>query len=242
MLIWERDQVLEIQSVCASYDEAPVLTEVSISVGAAEVVSILGSNGAGKSTLIRVISGLMHPSSGSIRFEGSEINDMAPHEIVKRGIVQIPEGRRIFGRLNVLENLRLGGYVVKSEEETAANLAEVFNLFPVLRERQEQPAGTLSGGQQQMLAIGRGLMASPKVLILDEPSLGLMPKLVQQIFSIVRQIHERGIAGLLVEQNVREALMVANRAYVLQTGKIVADGPSEMLLKSDLVRKAYLGM
>jgi branched-chain amino acid transport system ATP-binding protein len=234
--------VLEVRSINVSYNGTPVIYDASIVVQRGEVVSIVGSNGAGKTALLKTISGILHPTFGKIFFEGTEIDTLPPHEIVKLGIAHVPEGRRIFGRLTVLENLGLGAYTKRSRQQRTMSLKQVFELFPILEEREAQIAGTLSGGEQQMLAIARALMAKPKLLMLDEPSLGLMPKLVTHIFEIVKEINQQGTSVLLVEQNVREALEIANRAYVLQTGKILVEGTGSELLETDLIRKAYLGM
>jgi branched-chain amino acid transport system ATP-binding protein len=234
--------VLEVSSINVSYNGTPVIYDASIVVQRGEVVSIVGSNGAGKTTLLKTISGILHPTFGKIFFEGTEIDTLPPHEILKLGIAHVPEGRRIFGRLTVLENLGLGAYTKRSRQQRTMSLKQVFELFPILEEREAQIAGTLSGGEQQMLAIARALMAKPKLLMLDEPSLGLMPKLVTHIFEIVKEINQQGTSVLLVEQNVREALEIANRAYVLQTGKILVEGTGSELLETDLIRKAYLGM
>jgi len=207
-----------------------------------QIVAIIGSNGAGKTTILKTISGLLHPVSGSIEFEGVRIDRYPTHIVTGMGIAHVPEGRHIFSRMNVLENLYLGAYTRKSEEERKKALKHVFELFPILEERQTQRAGTLSGGEQQMLAIARGLMSRPKLLMLDEPSLGLMPMLVTKLFETIKRINEEGTTILLVEQNVREALELADRAYVLMTGNIVLEGTGKELLETDLVKKAYLGM
>jgi len=234
--------VLRVEKIKVCYDDVPALHEVSFEVEKGQIVAIIGSNGAGKSTILKTISGLLHPVSGTIEFEGVRIDRYPPHSIVGLGIAHVPEGRRIFSRLSVLENLYLGAYTRKSEEERAEALEHVFELFPILKERQSQRAGTLSGGEQQMLAIARGLMSRPKLLMLDEPSLGLMPMLVTKLFETIKRINEEGTTILLVEQNVREALELADRAYVLMTGNIVLEGTGKELLETDLVRKAYLGM
>jgi branched-chain amino acid transport system ATP-binding protein len=234
--------MLDVQSISAGYDGMPVLTEVSLTVPEGQIISILGSNGAGKTTLLKTISALLRPSAGRVVFRGIDLTRVRPHEPVKLGIAHVPEGRRIFGRLTVGENLLLGGYTEQSRQVLAHNLERVYDLFPILKERQTQPAGTLSGGQQQMLAIGRGLMASPKLLILDEPSLGLMPLLVKHMFITIQEINRQGTSVLLVEQNVKEALEISHRAYVLQTGRIRIEGTAAELLHTELVRKAYLGI
>jgi branched-chain amino acid transport system ATP-binding protein len=234
--------MLSVHEISVGYKELLAIHEVSFEVRQGEVVSLVGSNGAGKSTLIKTIAGLLHPKSGEIYFNKEPIHTTPPYEIVKKKISLIPEGRRLFGRLSVLDNLLLGAYPLDSKEESEENLGNVFHLFPILRERKNQRAETLSGGEQQQLAIARGLMSRPSLLMLDEPSLGLMPKLVSEIFKIIVEISQKGVTVLLVEQNVFEALQISNRAYVLQTGQIVLEGRGEDLLQSDLVRKAYLGM
>ncbi|HDN79004.1 MAG TPA: ABC transporter ATP-binding protein [Chloroflexi bacterium] len=234
--------MLEVKNIKVCYDDVPALHDVSFEVREGEIVSIVGSNGAGKSTILKTISGLLHPVSGEIRFEGERIDRDPPYAIVAKGIAHVPEGRRIFSRMTVLENLLLGAYTRKSQEERAETLERIFELFPILKERRNQRAGTLSGGEQQMLAIARGLMSRPKLLMLDEPSLGLMPILVTKLFDTIRRINEEGITILLVEQNVREALELADRAYVLVTGNIVLEGTGRELLEAEMVKKAYLGM
>ncbi len=234
--------MLDVQSITVGYDEMPVLSDVSLTVPEGKIVAILGSNGAGKTTLLKTISALLRPSAGRVLFGGTDITRVRPHEPVKLGIAHVPEGRRIFGRLSVGENLLLGGYTKQSQHEVAQNLERVYALFPILKERHTQAAGTLSGGQQQMLAIGRGLMAGPKLLLLDEPSLGLMPLLVKHMFSTIQEINCQGTSVLLVEQNVKEALQISHRAYILQTGRIRIEGTAAELLNTELVRKAYLGI
>ena len=233
--------MLSVHEICVGYKELLAIHEVSFEVRKGEVVSLVGSNGAGKSTVIKTIAGLLHPKKGEIYFNKEPIHNTPPYEIVKKKISMIPEGRRLFGRLSVLDNLLLGAYPLDSKEEGEA-LENVFELFPILKERRNQRADTLSGGEQQQLAIARGLMSRPSLLMLDEPSLGLMPKLVSEIFKIIHEISQNGVTVLMVEQNVFEALQISQRAYVLQTGRIVLEGKGEDLLKSDLVRKAYLGM
>ena len=233
--------MLSVNDISVGYKELLAIHEVSFEVSKGEVVSLVGSNGAGKSTVIKTIAGLLHPKKGEIYFNKEPIHNTPPYEIVKKKISMIPEGRRLFGRLSVLDNLLLGAYPLDSKEEGEA-LENVFELFPILKERRNQRADTLSGGEQQQLAIARGLMSRPSLLMLDEPSLGLMPKLVSEIFKIIHEISQNGVTVLMVEQNVFEALQISHRAYVLQTGKIVLEGKGEDLLKSDLVRKAYLGM
>jgi len=233
--------MLSVNEVSVGYQELLAIHEVSFEVRKGEVVSLVGSNGAGKSTVIKTIAGLLHPKKGEIYFNKEPIHNTPPYEIVKKKISMIPEGRRLFGRLSVLDNLLLGAYPLDSKEEGEA-LENVFGLFPILKERRNQRADTLSGGEQQQLAIARGLMSRPSLLMLDEPSLGLMPKLVSEIFKIIHEISQNGVTVLMVEQNVFEALQISHRAYVLQTGCIVLEGRGEDLLRSDLVRKAYLGM
>lgn len=233
--------MLSVHEICVGYKELLAIHEVSFEVRKGEVVSLVGSNGAGKSTVIKTIAGLLHPKKGEIYFNEEPIHNTPPYEIVKKKISMIPEGRRLFGRLSVLDNLLLGAYPLDSKEEGEA-LENVFELFPILKERRNQRADTLSGGEQQQLAIARGLMSRPSLLMLDEPSLGLMPKLVSEIFKIIHEISQNGVTVLMVEQNVFEALQISHRAYVLQTGCIVLEGRGEDLLRSDLVRKAYLGM
>ncbi|MCX5808388.1 MAG: ABC transporter ATP-binding protein [Proteobacteria bacterium] len=234
--------MLSVNNISVGYKGLLALQDVSFHIDKGEVIGLIGSNGAGKSTILKTISGLMHPQKGEILLDGIPISQTPPYEIVKKKISMIPEGRRLFGRLSVLDNLLLGAYALDSKDEVEDALEDVFNSFPILRERKNQRADTFSGGEQQQLAIARGLMSRPSLLMLDEPSLGLMPKLVSEIFTIVREISEKGVTVLLVEQNVFEALHVSHRAYVLQTGRIVLEGKGEELIKSDLVRQAYLGM
>ena len=234
--------MLTVEGVEVGYDGVPALHGVSFVVGAGEIVTIVGSNGAGKTTILKTISGLLRPTAGTLTFREQRIDGAAPDRIVGLGIAHVPEGRRLFARLTVMQNLTLGAYTRKSPAERAATLDRIFDLFPVLRERQKQLAGTLSGGEQQMLAIGRGLMAQPALLMLDEPSLGIAPRLVDEILVSLERIKAEGATILLVEQNVVEALQLANRGYVLQTGQVVLAGSGDELLRSDLVRQAYLGM
>jgi len=234
--------MLEISNIRVCYDQIPAIHDVSFRIEEGEIVSIVGANGAGKSTLLKTISGLIHPHPGQIEFLDQRIDQLPPHRIVELGISHAPEGRRIFRYMTVQRNLRIGAYTQKSEQIREETLKQIFEIFPVLKERMNQRAGTLSGGEQQMLAIARGLMSRPKLLMLDEPSLGLMPTLVTQVFDTIKRINAEGTTILLVEQNVREALELANRAYLLQTGNIVLEGTGEELLESDLVRKAYLGI
>ncbi|MGE5618484.1 MAG: ABC transporter ATP-binding protein [Sphingomonadaceae bacterium] len=235
--------MLEVDNIHVGYDGVLALRGVSFRVDAGEIVSIVGSNGAGKTTILKTISGLLKPTAGTVSFEGRRLDTLSPHEVVRHGIAHVPEGRRLFARQTVMENLILGAYTRKSPSERSEDLERVFGLFPVLKERREQRAGTLSGGEQQMLAIGRGLMLRPKLLMLDEPSLGIAPKLVDRIFETVLELNKRdGITILLVEQNVREALELATRAYVLQTGSVVMAGTGQELLGSDAIQRAYLGI
>ena len=234
--------MLSIHEISVGYKELLAVQNVSFEVREGEVVGLIGSNGAGKSTIIKTIAGILHPKAGEIYFNNEPIHFTPPYEIVRKKISMIPEGRRLFSRLSTLDNLLLGSYALDSKGEIQKALENVFELFPILKERRAQRAGTLSGGEQQQLAIARGLMSRPTLLMLDEPSLGLMPKLLSEIFKIIREISQNGMTVLLVEQNVFEALQISHRAYVLQTGRIVLEGKGEDLLKSDLVRKAYLGM
>ena len=234
--------LLELKGVDALYGRVRALRGVTINVDQGEVVALIGSNGAGKTTTLRTISGLMHPPSGSITFAGKDISRMAAHDIVGLGICQSPEGRRLFPRMQVIDNLRMGAFLRTDRDGIHKDMERVFELFPRLKERTTQLAGTLSGGEQQMLAIGRALMSKPKLLMLDEPSLGLAPILVETIFQIVREINAQGIPILLVEQNAHQALEVAHRAYVLETGSIVKSGSGRELLDSPEVQRAYLGI
>ena len=234
--------LLEIEDLAVGYDGVPALRGVSLHAERGEIVALVGSNGAGKSSLLRAISGLMRPQRGSIRFDDAEITRVPAHEIVKRGIAHVPEGRRVFATATVRDNLLLGAFVRRDPHEREARLASAFRAFPRLRERLAQRASTLSGGEQQMLAIARGTMSAPKVLMLDEPSLGIAPKLIPVIYAGIRRVAADGTTVLLVEQNVRDALQTAHRAYVLQTGRIVAEGPARELLDSDLIKKAFLGL
>ena len=236
------DAVLELTGVDAFYGRIQALRGISVHVDQGEIVALIGSNGAGKTTTLRTISGLMHPANGSIRLEGTDISRMPAHEIVRLGICHSPEGRRVFPRMQVIDNLWMGAYARSDRDGIAKDLEHVYALFPRLKERATQLAGTLSGGEQQMLAIGRALMARPKVLMLDEPSLGLAPILVELIFTIVRDINKEGVPILLVEQNAHKALEVAHRGYVLETGSIVTEGSGAQLLRSPEVQKAYLGL
>jgi branched-chain amino acid transport system ATP-binding protein len=232
--------MLEIKDIHVYYGAIHAIKGVSFHVDEGEIVTLIGANGAGKSTTLQTVSGLLHSKTGSITFAGQSIGSVPAHRLVERGLAQVPEGRRIFLQMTVEENLEMGAYT-QPAANTAASLERVYEQFPRLKERQRQIAGTLSGGEQQMLAMGRALMSKPKLLMLDEPSMGLAPILVEQIFQIIRDLHKAGTTILLVEQNAQMALSVADRAYVLETGKITLSGTGEELIHSDEVRKAYLG-
>jgi branched-chain amino acid transport system ATP-binding protein len=233
--------LLEIQNIHTYYGHIHALKGVSLDVDKGEIVTLIGANGAGKSTMLKTTSGLLRPRQGSILLEGEDLTSYRPHQIVVKGVVQVPEGRRIFGRLTVKENLEMGAFAITDQRQIESNIERVFNLFPRLRERQKQVGGTLSGGEQQMLATGRALMANPSVLLMDEPSMGLAPVLVDIIFDTIRQLHADGTTILLVEQNARMALQVASRGYVLQSGVVVLSDSAETLRQNEMVRKAYLG-
>jgi len=233
--------MLDVKNIDVYYDDAQALWDVSFSVNQGEIVTLVGSNGAGKSTTLKAISGLVPPSSGEIRLEGNRIDRTPAHSIVEMGIAQIPEGRRLWPGLSVQENLELGAYIPAARAVRGETMEWVFQLFPLLRKRRSQLAGTLSGGEQQMLAIGRGLLSRPKLLILDEPSLGLAPLLVDEVFETIQKINGEGMTILLVEQNVNVALAISNRGYVLETGRIVISGSGKELLADDHVKTAYLG-
>jgi len=233
---------LELRDIHTFYGAIHALQGVSISVDDGEIVTLIGANGAGKSTTLRTISGLLQPREGDVLLDGERISAMPPHEIVERGVCQVPEGRRIFSRMTVLENLEMGAFSRKDKSGVKSDLDRVFTLFPRLKERIGQKGGTLSGGEQQMLAIGRALMARPKILLLDEPSMGLAPILVETIFDTIREINQQGVTVLLVEQNAVMALQVAHRGYVLETGSIVLADTAESLRQNETVQKAYLGI
>jgi branched-chain amino acid transport system ATP-binding protein len=234
--------IIAVENIRVRYSGLPVLHGVSIRLDPGETVCVVGANGAGKSTLLRTVMGTQKAYEGRIWFRGREIQRLRTEEIVRLGIVYVPEEKMLFKPLSVAENIRLGAFVLRDRAQIEKNLDFVYDLFPRLRERRDQAASTLSGGEQQMVAIGRGLMSGPKVLMLDEPSLGLAPILVDEVLDTVRQLKKEGISILLVEQNVREALDLADRGYVLQTGRIVEEGPGRELLESDRVRKAFLGI
>ena len=236
------DPILTIENIKVRYSGLPVLQGVSLRVNQGETVSVLGANGAGKSTLLRAVMGTQHTFEGRILYKNREIQKLQTEAMVRMGIVCVPEEKMLFGPLSVEENLVLGAYVLDDNQQVQQNLQFVYTLFPKLKERRKQPASTLSGGEQQMVAIGRGLMSRPRILMLDEPSLGLAPLLVDEVLDTVRKLKEEGITILLVEQNVREALDLADRAYVLQTGRIVGEGSGRELLESDMFREAFLGI
>jgi branched-chain amino acid transport system ATP-binding protein len=236
-----RDPMLTVDDIHVYYGNIAAVKGISLTVYAGEIVTLIGGNGAGKSTTMRTISGLLKPKRGEVHFEGKRISGLKGHEVAERGIAQSPEGRRIFGRMTVTENLELGAFLRRDKGEIAADMDRVFELFPRLKERLVQKAGTLSGGEQQMLAMGRALMAQPRLLLLDEPSMGLAPVLVEQVFDTIKKVNDQGTTVLLVEQNALVALNIANHAYVLETGRISLEGPANELANNDEVRKAYLG-
>ena len=235
------EPMLKIDNIDVYYGAIHALKGISLTVNKGEIVTLIGANGAGKSTALRTISGLLKPKNGKISFEGQEITSVKAHEIVKLGISQVPEGRRIFTEMTVMENLDMGAFTRKDKDGIKEDLAQVFKRFPRLEERRDQLAGTLSGGEQQMLAMGRALMSRPNLLLLDEPSMGLAPLLIKEIFHIIEDINKTGTTVLLVEQNANMALSIANRAYVLETGRITLAGDAKKLAASEDVRKAYLG-
>jgi branched-chain amino acid transport system ATP-binding protein len=234
--------LLELSGIDVAYGDLPALRSVDLVVEAGETLAVVGANGAGKTTMLRTISGLMRPRRGTVRFDGERIDRLPCHRVVERGIVHVPEGRKIFPSLAVRENLELGSYVRAAKARRADSLERVFMLFPLLRERMSQAAGTLSGGEQQMLAIGRALMTLPRLLMLDEPSLGLAPLIVKEIFHIIGEINRAGTTVLLVEQNTRQALALSGRGYVLENGRVALVGSGEELLGNEYVRRAYLGL
>ena len=234
--------ILEVNDIHTYYGNIHALKGISFTVEEGEVVTLIGANGAGKSTTLKTISGLLRPRQGHILLEGEDLADYKPHDIVMLGVVQVPEGRKIFGRLTVFENLEMGAFSRSDTKAISDDIDNVFTLFPRLKERQQQVGGTLSGGEQQMLAIGRGLMARPKILLLDEPSMGLAPVLVDSIFDTIRRLHEQGTTILLVEQTARVALQVADRGYVIQTGEVVLSDTASNLHENEMVQKAYLGI
>ncbi|HEV8227684.1 MAG TPA: ABC transporter ATP-binding protein [Methylomirabilota bacterium] len=234
--------LLELRGVEVAYGDLPALRGVSVSVEPGETLSVVGANGAGKTTMLRAISGLLRPRAGQILLDGVRLDTLPSHAIVEHGLVQVPEGRKIFPSLTVLENLEMGSYIAAAKARRREGLAQVFALFPRLEERRGQAAGTMSGGEQQMLAIGRALMARPRVLMLDEPSLGLAPIIVKEIFRIIGEINQLGTTVLLVEQNTRQALALSRRGYVLENGRVVLEGSGAELLGNEHVKRAYLGM
>ncbi|WP_159722024.1 ABC transporter ATP-binding protein [Enterococcus sp. CSURQ0835] len=232
--------MLTIENLSVHYGMIQAVRDVSFNVNEGEIVSLIGANGAGKTTILRTISGLIHPSEGKITFEGQPIQKKAPRKIVENGLSQVPEGRHVFPGLSVQENLEMGAYLRK-DKDLSKDYAAIFEKFPILKERRSQDASTLSGGEQQMLAMGRALMSKPRLLLLDEPSMGLAPIFIKEIFNIIQEIQQQGTTVLLIEQNAKMALSIANRGYVLETGKVVLEGTGAELLASDEVKKAYLG-
>ncbi|GAB4460832.1 MAG: ABC transporter ATP-binding protein [Anaerolineales bacterium] len=235
-------KILEVENVHSYYGHIHALKGISLNVEDGEIVSLIGANGAGKSTTLRTISGLLHPRHGTIKLDGKDITHLEPHLIVAAGVGHVPEGRGIFPKLTVRENLEMGAFTIDDPAKNAARMEQVFELFPRLKERIDQYGGTLSGGEQQMLAIGRGLMQHPRILMLDEPSMGLAPVLVELIFDIIQRLNKEGVTILLVEQNAQMALSIAHRGYVLQTGAIVLTDSAEALKKNEMVKKTYLGI
>ena len=233
--------MLVVENLSVNYGAIRALHQVSCTVKQGEIVALIGANGAGKTTILNTISGIVPSTSGSVSFEGEDITQMAAHLIVRKGISQVPEGRRVFARMSVLENLEMGGFILPGKQEVARGIERAFTLFPRLAERRKQAARTLSGGEQQMLAMGRALMSDPRLLLLDEPSMGLAPMLVEKIFEIVVEINKTGTTIMLVEQNASMALSIAHRAYVLETGEVVLSGDATELARNPEVRKAYLG-
>ena len=233
--------MLEIKDLEVYYGMIQAIKGISFEVNEGEVIALIGANGAGKTTILHTISGLIAPKKGSITFEGQEITKIPAHKIVENGLAQVPEGRRVFPSLSVLQNLKLGAYTRKDKKEIDDTLKMIYERFPRLEERKNQPAGTLSGGEQQMLAMGRALMSKPRIILMDEPSMGLSPIFVNEIFDIIKQVSARGTTVLLVEQNAKKALSIADRGYVLETGKIVKEGKASDLLNDEAVKKAYLG-
>ena len=233
--------MLEVRDLQVYYGMIHAIKGISFDVNQGEVIALIGANGAGKTTTLHTITGLLAPKSGSVLFEGKDITKVPAHKIVSMGMAHVPEGRRVFAELSVYENLKMGAYTRKDKKEIEESLANVYKRFPRLEERKNQMAGTLSGGEQQMLAMGRALMANPRILLLDEPSMGLSPLLVSEIFDIIQEINKQGVTILLVEQNAKKALSIANRAYVLETGRIVKENDAQALLHDEAIKKAYLG-
>ena len=234
-------KLLEVDQIQVSYGKIAALNAVSLCIEPGEIVAIIGANGAGKTTLINTISGILQPQKGSIKFKDELISGLPAWKIARKRVIQIPEGRKVFPKLTVLENMELGAFPEKDGSKVKSDLENMYNLFPDLRERKNHAAGTLSGGEQQMLAIARGLMAKPELLMFDEPSMGLSPVLVEKVFQIIREINKQGITILLVEQNAKKSLQIAGRAYVLETGSIILSGSADKLLGNDRIKKAYLG-
>ncbi len=233
--------LLQIEKLSFSYGDLKVLWDVDLTVNQGEIVTVVGSNGAGKSTTLKNVSRLVKASAGKVVFDGQDLAALESHQVVERGIIQVPEGRRIFPEMTVVENLRMGSFVKSTRPDREKNMERVFTLFPRLAERRDQLGGTMSGGEQQMLAIARGLMGNPRLMLLDEPSLGLSPLFVKTIFDIIKEINRQGVTILLVEQNVLQSLRISHRAYVLETGRVVLSGKGEELLRDDRIKKAYLG-
>jgi len=233
--------MLEVKDLCVSYGAIKALKGISFTVEEGEIISLIGSNGAGKTTTLHSLSNIIKKASGRVSFMGTDITSLAADKIVEMGLIQVPEGRRVFANMSVKENLEMGAFLRRDKDGIKEDMAHVFELFPRLKERIRQESGTLSGGEQQMLAIGRSLMSRPKLLLLDEPSMGLAPILVDEIFSIIQKINETGTTILLVEQNAYKALSIANRAYILETGTITMDGDAKVLISDDAVKSAYLG-
>jgi branched-chain amino acid transport system ATP-binding protein len=234
--------MLEVSNLNVFYGKSQALRDISLKVNEKEIVALVGANGSGKTTLLNTISGLLRPASGSVEFLGKRIDGLAPHNIVQLGICQIPEGRKLFSDMTVGENLEMGAYASKAWKRRKETLEQVYQLFPVLKERRKQSATKLSGGERQMVAIGRGLMSSPRLCMLDEPSYGLAPKLFSEVLEVIKHLREQGITIFLIEQNVRNTLEVADRAYVLENGRIVLEGKGKDLLQNEQVKKAYLGL
>jgi branched-chain amino acid transport system ATP-binding protein len=234
--------MLEVSNIATFYGKAQALWDVSLRIAEAEIVALIGSNGAGKTTLLNTLSGLLRPASGSVEFLGKRIDGLTPHFIVGLGISHVPEGRKLFADMTVRENLEMGAYPYHAWKQKEETLKQVYQVFPSLKEREGQLARTLSGGEQQMLAMGRGLMSRPRLCMFDEPSYGLAPRLLLEVFQIIKSLREQGITVLLIEQNVRHTLEIADRAYVLENGRVVLEGAGDKLLQSDYMRKAYLGL
>jgi branched-chain amino acid transport system ATP-binding protein len=239
---WGKKPILKVENIDVFYDDLQVIWSVSFEVNRGEIVALLGSNGAGKSTILNTVSGLLTPASGRITFEDRRLDQVPAHKVIEHGIAQVPEGRRLFPEMTVRENLIMGSLTPKAKAKRNETIEWVFGLFPRLREREKQMAGTLSGGEQQMLAVGRGLMALPKLIMLDEPSLGLAPILVAEIFNIIERIQQEGVTVLVVEQNTKHTLEICHRGYVLENGRVVLDGTGEELLDNEHVKQAYLGI